>query len=100
MNTAHQISDSHPTSLVTRTLDAVDRTHAAAAMRVHGLRNTVRGALERGLDKAEEVIATLRDGLKRADEKSADAVNRAQGAVGQAIERLRHSRTSPDHLTH
>ena len=98
--TVHQISDSHPTSLVTRTLDVVDRTHARAAMRVHDLRNNARAAIERGLDKAEELIAQLREGLKRADQRSANAVNKAQGAIGQAIEKLRHSRTSPDHLTH
>lgn len=100
MNTAHQLSDSHSTSLVTRTLDAVDRTHARAATRLHGLRNDLRGALERGLDKVEEVVASMRDALGRADARSADAVNRAQGAVGQAIERLRHARATPEHVTH
>jgi hypothetical protein len=100
MSTVHQISDSHSTSLVTRTLDAVDRTHAAVAMRVHGLRNNMRATVESGLDKAEAAIARARELLVRADERSADAVNRAQGVVGQAIERLRHSRMSPEHLTH
>lgn len=96
----HPIFDAHATSLVTRTLDAVDRTHARAAMRLHDLRNDLRGVIERGLDRAEDVIARLREGLKRADQHSANAVIRAQGAVGEAIERLRHSRLSPEHLTH
>ena len=100
MTTVHQLSDSHATSLVTRTLDAVDRTHARAAMRIHDLRNGLRGAIERGLDRAEEAVASMRDALKRADERSASAVNRAQGVVGQAIERLRLARTTPEHLTH
>lgn len=100
MTNAQPITEPNPTSLVTRTLDAVDRTHARAAKRVHDVRNGVRGALERGLDRAEAVIARLREGLQRADARSADAVNRAQGAVGHAIERLRHARTSPEHLTH
>ena len=100
MNNAHQISDSHSHGVVTRTLDAVDRTHARAAARLHDLRNGVRGAIEHGLDRIEGVLARARDGIKRADERSASAVNRAQGAVGQAIERVRHSRLGPAHLSH
>lgn len=92
-----KLSDSPSTSVVLRTLDAVDRAHARAATRLHDVRNDVLAALERSLDRAEamsaKAIKRAREGIKRADHASADAVNRAQGVVGQAIERARLART-------
>jgi hypothetical protein len=97
-----KLSDTSSTSLVTRTLDAVDRAHARAATRLHEVRNGVLAAVERGLDRAEKLSATAitraRKSIKRADEVSANAVNRAQGAVGQAIEKARLSRSTPAYL--
>jgi hypothetical protein len=94
-----KLSDSSSTSLVARALDTVDRGHARTAARLHEARNRVVAQLERGLDRAEELSAGLlrraRHGLKRADAASADAVNRAQGVVGQAIERARLARSAP-----
>lgn len=90
--------DSSSNSLVTRTLDGVDRAHARIATRLHDARNAVLTTLEHGLDRAEQLIASARKGIKRADQVSADAVNRAQGVVGQAIERARLARTIPEHV--
>lgn len=70
------------TTLVLRTLDAADRTHARVAMRLHDARNNLRTRVEHILDRA-------RDGLTRIDAASADAVNRAQGVVGAALEKAR-----------
>jgi hypothetical protein len=99
--TAHQLSQPSPT-LVTRTLDAVDRAHAKAATMIHNARNDVRVTLEHGLDHVEQVmtkgIDRARKGLQRADVVSADVVNRAQGVVGHAIEKARLARSKPAHL--
>jgi len=81
------------TSLLTRSLDAIDRGHARTAMRIHDLRNDLLATLERGIDRLELVLKSARKGIKRIDVVSADAVNRAQGAVGMAIEKARISRT-------
>ncbi len=94
--------DSSSPSLLTRALDAVDRGHARTAMRLHELRNDLLGALERGIHRLELVgsgaIKRARTGVKRADEVSANVVNRAQGAVGQVIEKARLARTTPEHV--
>ena len=98
----NKLSDSSSTSLVTRTIDAVDRAHARTAARLHEVRNQVLASLERGIDRAEKVSTTVitraRTSIKRADQVSADAVNRAQGVVGQAIEKARLARATPAHL--
>jgi hypothetical protein len=97
-----KLSDTASTSLVTRTLDAIDRAHAGAGVRLHEVRNQLLTALERGLDHAEKLSAHLiknaRKSIKRVDQVSADAVNRAQGAVGHAIEKARVSRTTPEFI--
>ena len=85
-------------SLLTSALDSVDRGHARAASSVHTIRNQVRETLEHGLDRVEALVATARKRLTRADAATADAIIRAQGAVGQAIERARLARTTPQHL--
>lgn len=94
--------DTASPSFLTRTLDAIDRGHARSAMRIHDLRNDVLAMLERGIDRLEtagaNAIKRARTSIKRADQVSADAVNRAQGAVGHAIERARLSRSTPAHL--
>lgn len=86
-------------SLVTRALDSVDRGHARAAASIHTLRNSVRDALTSGLDRIEAVstklIKTARKRLTSADTATADAIIRAQGVVGHAIERARLSRSEP-----
>ena len=98
----NKLSDASSTSLVTRTLDAVDRAHARGAARLHEVRNDLLSTLERGIDRAEQVSASVikraRTSIKRVDKVSADAVNRAQGAVGQAIEKARLARATPAHL--
>lgn len=94
----NKLSDSSSTSLVTRGIDAVDRAHARLAMRLHEVRTELLARLAGGLDRAEGAIKSAREGIKRADAASADAVNRAQGAVGQAIEKLRLARTTPVHM--
>lgn len=96
-----KLQDATSTSLVTRTIDSVDRAHARAAARLHDARNGVVAKLERGLDRAEELSAAMikraRASIKRADEVGARAVNRAQGVVGQAIEKARLAR-APEQL--
>jgi len=86
-------------SLVTRALDSIDRSHARAADSIHTIRNSVRGALESSLDRFEAAttsfIKTARKRLTTADSATADAIIRAQGAVGHAIERARLSRSEP-----
>jgi hypothetical protein len=98
----HKLSDSSSTTPVTRTIDAVDRAHARVAARLHAVRNELLATLERGIDRAEQVgsiaIKRARARIKQLDKVSANAVNRAQGAVGQAIEKARHARTAPAHL--
>lgn len=93
---AVETSSSSPTrtTLVVRTIDAADRAHARAATRIHEVRNGLRSSALRGLDRVEHVVvATIsraRDLITRADASGADAVNRAQGVVGSAIEHARH----------
>jgi hypothetical protein len=88
-------------NLLTRVLDSFDRGHASAADRMHGLRNAVREALSRGLDRLERVttstIGAARSRLARADERTADAIIHTQGRIGNAIERARHARSLPGH---
>lgn len=97
-----KLSDSAPTSLAMRTIDAVDRAHAHLAMRLHDVRNQALDSVKRGIDRAEvlsaRVIERARDGLSRFDHRSADAINRAQGAVGHAIEKARLARATPVHV--
>jgi hypothetical protein len=99
--TTHQLSQPSP-SLVTRVLDTVDRAHAKAAMKLHGARSSVRTTLEHALDRTEQLMTTgigrARKSLQRADVVSADLVNRAQGVVGQTIEKARVARSRPEHL--
>ena len=88
------------TTLVVRTLDAADRAHARAAMRIHDVRNGIRSSSLRGLDRVEQLVTTAitrsREAISRADAAGADAVNRAQGVVGTVIERARgREKTSP-----
>lgn len=98
----NKLSDATSTSLVTRTIDAVDRAHARIAARLHEVRNDLLAALERGIDRAEVLstaaIKRARKSIKRVDKVSANAVNRAQGAVGHAIEKARVARTMPAHV--
>jgi len=81
------------TTLVVRTIDAADRAHARAASRLHDVRNGLRSTALRGLDRVEHaVVATFRaarDAITRVDAKGADAVNRAQGVVGAALDKAR-----------
>lgn len=93
-----KLTDGSSTSLLTRSLDALDRAHARGAMRLHDLRNDVLASLGRGIDRLEAVLERARKGLERADTVSADAVNRAQGVVGKAIERARLARSTPAHV--
>ncbi len=103
MSAAHQLSQPNP-SFLTRVLDSVDRGHAKAAAMIHGARNTLHATLERSLDRAElmstSMIGGARKRLQRIDVVSADAVNRAQGVVGQAIEKARLARSKPEHVSH
>jgi hypothetical protein len=98
----NKLSDASSTSLVTRTIEAVDRAHARAAARLHEVRNELLATVARGIDRAEEVSSTVitraRKTVKRVDKVSADAVNRAQGVVGQVIDRARLARATPAHL--
>lgn len=90
------------TSLATRAIDAVDRSHARIAMRLHDVRNDVLASVRRSIEHAEAITARAieraRAGVDRADHLSADAVNRAQGAVGRAIEKARLARATPAHV--
>lgn len=85
-----------PTPL-TRVLDSIDRGHARAADRLHTLRNTVRAALDRGLDRLEGSIQSLRTRLAVVDQSAADGIIRAQGLAGAGLEKLRHARSA--HMT-
>jgi hypothetical protein len=94
----------HPSnSLVTRVLDSVDRGHASAAGRVHGLRNRMRDSLSRGLNRIEAfataTINSARARIVRADAITADAIIRTQGRIGNALERARHARSISAHVT-
>lgn len=96
----HPLTEARPT-MVTRTLDVADRAHARAAMMLHNARNDLRTTLERGIERVEQLATTAcqraRARVQRADHASADAVNRAQGAVGSAIERARQVRSRREH---
>lgn len=92
------VNDPKPTTL-TRVLDSVDRGHARAADRMHTLRNTIRARLDRGLDLLEGAIGALRARLDRADKGAADGIIKAQGVAWTALEKLRHARSLPDHVT-
>lgn len=80
-------------SLVVRAVDAIDRSHARVASRIHDVRNNLRASALRGLDVAESAvtnaISRARDAITRVDAVGADAVNRAQGVFGGALERVR-----------
>lgn len=82
--------------LTLRAIDALDRTHARAASSLHGVRNDVRGTLERALDRAQELTLAafdrVRARMKKLDSASADAVNRAQGAVNHALDVAREAK--------
>lgn len=97
-----KLSDSASTSLATRAIDAVDRSHARLAARLHDLRNELLESIKRGIVRAEvlsaRVIERARESVNRVDHVSADAVNRAQGAVGHAIEKARLARATPIHV--
>lgn len=92
------LNDPKPTTL-TRVLDSVDRGHARAADRLHTLRNSVRERLDHGLDLLEGAIGGLRVRLDRADKGAADGIIKAQGVASSALEKLRHARSLPDHVT-
>jgi hypothetical protein len=89
-------------TVVTRALDAVDRAHARAATVLHGVRNKVLSAVEHGIDRVDQLASSAfqraRRGVQRVDVVSADVVNRAQGVVGQAIEKARLTRSQREHV--
>lgn len=96
---------SNPTrsvTVVTRALDAVDRAHARVATVLHNARTDLLAKVDRGLDRAEQLTASVfqraHRSVKRADVVSADAVNKAQGVVGQAIEKARLARSQRAHV--
>jgi hypothetical protein len=100
-STTHKIDATSPGPL-TRLLDGIDRGHARSADRLHTLRNGLRDRIEHAVDRLEQLthaaITALRANVKRADGAAADGIIRAQGAVGRALEKARHVRTSPAHL--
>jgi hypothetical protein len=85
-----------PTSRTLRALDAIDRAHARAATKIHNVRHDLMTSLERRIERAEQLALTAieraRQGVKRVDAASADAVNRTQGVVGRALDKARTSR--------
>ncbi len=87
-----------PTAL-TRVIDSIDRGHARAADRLHTLRGSARKLLERGLDRVEGTIQSLRGRIDSADKRAADRIIFVQGIAGGAIEKLRHARSTRDHVT-
>lgn len=100
--TVHQNSQLSKVPFTMRAIDAVDRTHARAATVLHGVRNDVRGTLERVLDRAQELtlaaFARVRSSVQKADAVSADVVNRAQGVVNHALDMAREAGTKRAHL--
>ncbi|MBA3458613.1 MAG: hypothetical protein H0T46_01525 [Deltaproteobacteria bacterium] len=101
--TVHKIADVHSTGgIVTRAIDAIDRAHARTATHLHDRRSSLMTKLEAALDRAEEMMTSAferaRKSMKKIDVVSADAVNRTQGLVGQALERARLARSKPGHL--
>jgi len=106
MNTSTQTTpaSSAPSrvTVLTRALDAVDRAHARAATVLHDVRNELLTRSAHAIDRVEQLTTTAceraRVGIERADVVSADVVNRAQGVVGQAIEKARTSRSEQAHV--
>ena len=101
--TAHKLADVHSEGgLLTRTIDAIDRAHARTATHLHDRRSNLVTKLQGAIDRAEEIVASVleraRKSVQRIDVVSADAVNRTQGVVGQAIERARLARSKPGHM--
>jgi ATP/maltotriose-dependent transcriptional regulator MalT len=94
----HKIETTDPT-LLTRVLDSLDRSHARLADRMHTARNAVRGVFERGLDRIELAIDSVRERLDSVDHRAADGIIHAQGVLGAAIEKARHARSLPGHMT-
>ena len=95
-------TDSKSITILTRALDAVDRAHAKAATVLHNARNDVLQRLSNSIERAELLTTSAferaRNGVHKADTVSADAVNRAQGVVGQAIEKARVARSQRLHV--
>ncbi len=89
-------------NLLTRALDAVDRMHAKAATVLHDIRNDLVHRLADRIERAELLTTSAferaRNGVHKVDAVSADVVNRAQGVVGQAIEKARVARSSRVHV--
>ncbi len=87
---------------MTRALDAVDRAHARAATVLHNVRNDLLHRLADRIERAElrtnSAFERARNGVHKVDEVSADVVNRAQGVVGQAIEKARVIRSQRQHV--
>lgn len=101
--TAHKLSDVHSNGgILTRTIDAIDRAHARTATHLHDRRSGLVHKLEAAIDRAEELVTSLferaRKSIQRVDVVSANAVNRTQGVVGQALERARLARSKPNHI--
>lgn len=98
MNTSNQPKS---ITVVTRALDAVDRAHAKAASVLHDLRNELLQRLANTIEHAELVTTSAferaRNGVHKVDSVSADVVNKAQGVVGQAIEKARVARSHRMH---
>lgn len=96
----HTLTNDHPMSKPAariRILDSIDRGHARAADGLHTVRNSIRGALDSGLDRLERAIEQLRERLELADTRAANGIIRAQGFVGGAIEKARSARTADGH---
>ncbi len=93
--TAATVDATGVAAVVYRALDVAERAHARAAGVLHGARTRVRTRVERSLERAEQAtaraLARARQSVHTADAASADAVNRAQGAVGHVIERARET---------
>lgn len=99
MNTS---SESKSITVLTRALDAVDRAHAKAATVLHDIRNQLLQRLANSIERAElrttAAFERARNGIHKVDTVSADVVNRAQGVVGQAIEKARIARSHRLHV--
>lgn len=101
--TVHKLADVHSNGgILTRTIDAIDRAHARTATHLHDRRSSLVSKLEAAIDRAEEIMTSMferaRKSIQKVDVVSADAVNRTQGLVGQALERARLARSKPGHL--
>ncbi len=94
--------ESKSITVLTRALDAVDRAHAKAATVLHQVRNDLLQRLANSIERAELKTTTVferaRNGVHKVDTVSADVVNRAQGVVGQAIEKARVARSHRIHV--